>query len=45
MLDLFSQELKEIAQALLSNNITLNEAQDALTAVRALEKAKNDFKH
>ena len=39
MLDLFSQELKEIAQALLSNNITLNEAQDALTAVRVLEKA------
>ncbi len=39
MLGLFSQELKEIAQALLSNNITLNEAQDALAVVRVLEKA------
>lgn len=39
MLDLLSQELKEVAQALLNNNITLNEAQDALKAVRLLEKA------
>lgn len=39
MLDLLSQELREVAQTLLNNNITLNEAQDALTAVRVLEKA------
>ena len=39
MLDLLSQELKEVAKALLNNNITLNEAQDALKAVRLLEKA------
>ena len=39
MLDLLSRELKEVAKALLNNNITLNEAQDALKAVRLLEKA------
>lgn len=39
MLDLLSQELREVAQTLLNNNITLNEAQDALRTVRLLEKA------
>jgi predicted nucleic acid-binding Zn-ribbon protein len=39
MLDLLSQELNEVAQVLLNNNITLNEAQDAVKAVRLLEKA------
>lgn len=39
MLELFEGEVKQIAEGLIANNITLNEAQDALKAAELLKKA------